>query len=192
MKIRRLNKKAAMEMSVGTIVTIVLLMTVLILGLVLVRKIFSGSIDVVDMTDRQIKDEVNKLFSKDDKLVVYPDTREVEIPIGDNRGKFGLGIKNLGGTGGGDFSYEVEATSISKECSGGENPVNQIRAETWITLGAKENNIRIAPGETVAKNVKLNIPIGSPLPCSVRYSITVKVGNEVYATSDIDVILVSK
>ena len=37
------DKKAAMEMSVGTIVTIVLLMTVLILGLVLVRTIFSRS-----------------------------------------------------------------------------------------------------------------------------------------------------
>jgi len=34
------SKRAAMEMSVGTIVTIVLLMTVLILGLVLVRSIF--------------------------------------------------------------------------------------------------------------------------------------------------------
>ena len=36
------NKKAAIEMSIGTIVTIVLAMSMLILGMVLVKNIFSG------------------------------------------------------------------------------------------------------------------------------------------------------
>ena len=41
--ITKMNKKAAMEMSVGTIVTIVLLMSVLVLGIFMIQKIFSGS-----------------------------------------------------------------------------------------------------------------------------------------------------
>jgi len=49
------NRRAAMEMSVGTIVTIVLLMTVLILGLVLVRTIFSSAKYNVDVIDEKIR-----------------------------------------------------------------------------------------------------------------------------------------
>ena len=49
------NKHAAMEMSVGTIVTIVLLMAVLVLGLVLVRTIFKNSTESIDSIDEQVK-----------------------------------------------------------------------------------------------------------------------------------------
>ena len=42
------KKKAAIELSVGTIVVIVLAMSMLILGLVLIRNIFKGSIDNFD------------------------------------------------------------------------------------------------------------------------------------------------
>ena len=55
------NKKAAMEMSVGTIVTIVLLMTVLILGLVMIRTIFKGSIENINSVDQSVKNEINKI-----------------------------------------------------------------------------------------------------------------------------------
>ena len=53
------NKKAAMEMSVGTIVTIVLLMSVLILGIFLVQNIFKSAKGAVDLTDKQLKNEIN-------------------------------------------------------------------------------------------------------------------------------------
>ena len=49
-----------MQMSVGTIVTIVLLMTVLILGLVLTRTIFTSSIENINSIDDSIKEEINK------------------------------------------------------------------------------------------------------------------------------------
>ena len=45
------HKRAAMEMSVGTIVTIVLLMTVLIMGLVLTRTIFKSSVENINGID---------------------------------------------------------------------------------------------------------------------------------------------
>lgn len=74
------NRKAAMEMSVGTIVTIVLLVSVLILGIFLVQRIFKTATSVVDLTDQQLTEEVNKLFSNpNQKIVVYPSTREVII-----------------------------------------------------------------------------------------------------------------
>lgn len=78
------NKKATMEMSVGTIVTIVLLMTVLILGLVMIRTIFKGSIENINGIDTAVKDQINKLFSEDTsrQIVVYPTSRYVTIKKG--------------------------------------------------------------------------------------------------------------
>lgn len=65
------NKKAAMEMSVGTIVTIVLLMAVLVLGLTLTKKIFVTSTDSINTIDDQVKNEINTLFDEgEDNLVV--------------------------------------------------------------------------------------------------------------------------
>ena len=79
------GKQGQMQMSVGTIVTIVLLMTVLILGLVLVRTIFSGAIDNVKDIDEAVKSEIKKLFAEDDsrKIIVYPNTKITKIKKGD-------------------------------------------------------------------------------------------------------------
>ena len=68
-----------MELSVGTMVTIVLLVMVLILGIVLIQNIFKGAKGAVDLTNDQIRDELNKLFSEEKKVVIYPGTKRVEI-----------------------------------------------------------------------------------------------------------------
>src|SRR4030043_1883739 len=88
------NRKGAMEMSVGTIVTIVLLVSVLILGIVLIKNIFTSAKGVVDLTDQQLRDEVNKLFSEENKISIYPATRIIEIKQ-DTTDGIGIGIKNL-------------------------------------------------------------------------------------------------
>ena len=64
------KKKAAMEMSIGTMVTIVLLMTVLILGLILIRGIFRGATDSVDAINDQVRSEIENLFNTEDKELV--------------------------------------------------------------------------------------------------------------------------
>jgi hypothetical protein len=64
------NKKAAMEMSVGTIVTIVLLMAVLVLGLALTNTIFRGASESVTSLDSGVKQQINNLFGEEDKSLV--------------------------------------------------------------------------------------------------------------------------
>jgi len=59
------NKRAAMEMSIGTIVTIVLSMTLLIGGIMLVTNISKSGADIVDITDSQVKNQINQLFGED-------------------------------------------------------------------------------------------------------------------------------
>ena len=56
------NRKAALELSIGTIVVIVIGMSMLILGLVLARTIFSGSTKSVNDLNEQVQSEILDLF----------------------------------------------------------------------------------------------------------------------------------
>jgi len=56
------NKKAAFEMSIGTIVIIVLAMSMLILGLVLTKKIMCSGIVLTDQIDQAVENQVSSMF----------------------------------------------------------------------------------------------------------------------------------
>lgn len=174
------NKKAAMEMSVGTIVTIVLLMSVLVLGLFLVKNIFSSAKNAVDLTDQQLTSEIEKLFSEESKLVIYPTTRLVTLKHGD-LGGVGVGIKNLlqGVSGTQKFSYEVVISSPG-ECG------TEDQLKKWFKQGASEKDIPIAVGEMAAQKVLFQIPTGSPI-CTARFRVNVYVDGKAYATDFFDI-----
>ena len=167
------EKRAAMEMSVGTIVTIVLLMVVLILGLVLVRTIFSGAIENINSIDQAVKNEINKLFAEDDsrKIVVYPPTRLITIQKGnkDYLG-FAFSIRNVD-TIAGEFSYEVFVNDpdIRGKCN-----INEEEAESWIQVG-RTGSVTISPGSIILdpEFVRFLIPDNAP-PCTIRYGINVE------------------
>jgi len=171
-----------MEMSVGTIVTIVLLVSVLILGIFLVQKIFSSATGVVDLTDQQLKSEVNKLFSEDKKVVIYPSTRLLEIKQEATDG-IGIGIKNLleGVSGSQTFSYEVKLIEGTEKCG-----ITEAQILNWITVGSKEADIPIPVGELISRKVMFTIPTGSPL-CTVRFRVDVSTGTTAYWSEFFDV-----
>jgi len=177
------NKKGAMEMSVGTIVTIVLLVTVLVLGLILVQNIFRSATGVVNLTDQQLREEVNKLFSEQKKVAIYPGTRFLEIKQGEIDG-FGVGIRNLltGTAGSKKFSYIIEVSDPDLRTKCG---INANEVERWITTGRQEVNIPIPVGDLSAQKVLFDIPIGSPL-CTVRFRVNVKVEGDAYSTDFFD------
>jgi hypothetical protein len=178
------NKEGAMEMSVGTIVTIVLLVTVLILGVVLIKNIFSSAKSVVDLTDQQLRNEVNKLFSEGSKISIYPSTRLVEIRQESTDG-VGVGIKNLltGASGEKTFSYIVLVSDSDIE---GKCGIDAGTAEDWIVTGKSEENIPIPSGDFSSQKVLFEIPTGSPL-CTIRFRINVEADGANYATDFFDV-----
>ncbi len=180
------NRKAAMEMSVGTIVTIVLLMSVLILGIFLVKSIFKSAKGAVDLTDQQLKNEINKLFSEDKRLVIYPGTRHVEIKQEETDG-VGIGIKNLlkGREGASRFSYEVIVSDAS-DC-----PITESEVAKWIKTGRAESNIPIPVGEVSVQKVLFEIPTGAPL-CTARFRVNVDADGTPYATDFFDVTVKAK
>jgi len=176
-------KRGAIELSIGTIVIIVLAMSMLILGLVLVKNIFSTSNDIVDMTDDQLRDRISTIWGEDKKLVAYPTSREIEVKPGEVSG-FGIGIKNLGkgSSPPTDFRYEVVVSDedIERKCGIGAS-----EAEGWIVTGRAES-LEIAPGEFTSGKVLIEIPEGSSL-CTFRYRINVGAGGNAYASELMDI-----
>src|SRR3989344_4731561 len=131
-----IGRKAAIEMSVGTIVVIVLAMTMLILGLTLVRTIFSGAITSVEQVDQAVKGKINELFSEDKtkKVVIYPETRLIQIEKGNDKELgFAFSIRNID-TVGGKFSYTVNVNDpdITKKCR-----ISSAEAQSWIVAGGE-------------------------------------------------------
>ena len=173
-----ISKKAAIEMSVGTIVTIVLLMTTLILGLVLVRNIFSGSVENINSIDQAVKNEINKLFAEDDSrtVIVYPATRTISIRKGDEGG-FGFSIRNTGREDGA-FSYTVKVAEAS--CG-----ISNTDADNLIILGkSSAEPINIPSGNSLEQPilVKYSISEGTPI-CNIRYNLDIKKGTVQYGST---------
>ena len=177
------NKRASLEMGVGTIVTIVLLVTVLILGAALIQNIFKSAKGVVDLTDQQLRGELDKLFSEEQQITIYPSTRLVEIKQ-DNIDGIGIGIKNLlTGSGTKKFAYKVEVSDpkINQKCG-----VDSREAESWIVSGQEEKGIIIPSGDFSIQKVLFNIPVGSPL-CVIRFRVNVDVDGSPYGTDFFDI-----
>jgi hypothetical protein len=162
------NKKAAMEMSVGTIVTIVLLMTVLVLGLFFVQDIFNKGQGALDMTDQELQSQLTKLFGDDtsSRLMTYPSSKELKVKSGEEDA-IGIGVRNLA-TSESDttFSFEVEPMSISNDCS-----LTVDDLFDWIYLNG-QGTIDVPIGSIKSTKVYFKIPENTPL-CTGLFKVRV-------------------
>lgn len=187
---KTMNKKAAMEMSVGTIVTIVLLMSVLVLGLVLTKGIFTSATGAIKMTDAQLKKQISKIYGEETRLGIYPESRSLELKQGQEE-EVGVVIKNLLedlplAT---SFTYIVSVDPVNNKC-----PLNEAGVMNFIKIG-EQGSKTLAPGDTAISRVRFDIPSTAPL-CTVRYSVSVEFmgegGLQSYAEDDFDVEIVAK
>ena len=179
-----MKKKGALELSIGTIVIIVLAMTMLILGLVLVRTIFSGAKYNVEIMNEKVQDEINKLFVEDREIVVYLSNQKADIKQGEDWG-IAWAVKNLksGTTESAKLNYNIVASdaNIKENCG-----INSNEAESWIKQGKSETNVPVAPGKIMFRVIRISIPKTAPL-CIVRYRIDAKLDEEDYASEFFDV-----
>jgi len=184
MEKRGMKKKAAMELSIGTIVIIVLAMSMLILGLVLIKSIFTGAKYNIDTMNDKVRDEINKLFVENKKIVVYLANQQVDIKQGNNWGVLFV-VKNLktGTPDASKFDYDVEIgnpSEVKSNCG-----INENEAMSWIKAG-KSGNIQILPGDIKDWYIRFQIPENAPL-CFVRYNINVNADGEFYTADSFDV-----
>jgi hypothetical protein len=181
------NRKAAMELTMGTMVTMVLLVAVLILGGYLVNRIFFGATESIDQINTQVRSEITKLFSEDStrKIIIYPQSRTVPLKKGSQGNGFAFSIRNVETTAG-EFTYVVSASET--DCQA----LTIAQADTFIGLG-KTDTITIGPGDVMDDPVLVtfNIPETAP-PCSVRYNIDLTRNGQVYgSTVGVNVIIES-
>lgn len=174
------NKKAAMEMSVGTIVTIVLLMSVLVLGLFLVQKIFGVSTNAIDAVDSQVQSELGKVFENDaGTLSVYPSSREITLKKkGDTPKGFAFAVKNDGiitKT----FSYILYAEDVTK-CGSGFTKQNA----NSLLLGASGSFSLKSGEDTIASKDLIRFVLNEDVPlCTMIYRLKICEGNTCTETS---------
>ena len=180
------GKKAALELSIGTIVILVLAMSMLILGLVLVRTIFTGAKYNVETMNKKVEAEIGKLFVEDQRVVLYLPNREAEITQGKPYG-LGFGIQNSIATQKFRWEVLVDDDNIRRKCG-----VNEKEAEDWITTG-RTGSADIPSGQKHFNLARFNIPEGSVSDistCIIRYELVIKTedGNP-YQTEIFDIIV---
>jgi hypothetical protein len=174
------NKKGALEMSVGTIVVIVLAMSMLILGLVLVRNIFSGATEGVDLVNQNVKNELKKLFNDDTtSSVVYLPGNQADVKKKKTYNiEFGITNNLRGESGSSDFTYTVSATEVESGCE-----LTLTEANSFIILGRSGGPLSISSGsEPVERIIQVRVPDDAPL-CSITYDLRVESGGEHYDTN---------
>jgi len=182
-----MQKKGAIELSIGTIVIIVLAMSMLILGMVLIKNIFTGSSENVLQMNDQVKDQINKLFVEDKRTVVYLPNQIAKINQNEDWG-IAFGIKNLarGTAEAGRFHYDVTVSDpdVRTKCG-----VDERTIESWVITG-RADDMTIAPGQSYFGIIRFLIPENAPL-CTVRFHIDVTLDNTPYATDFFDVEVVA-
>jgi len=171
------NSRGAMEMTMGTVVTIVLLVAVLIVVLFFIAQVRDTGTNAISGIDTAIQSEINKLFSDDSskKIVIIPSSRIVDLKKGDDGLGFGFSIRNVDDTEG-DFNYVVNAVETSCPQS-----LSVATADGYIKLGKSRSSIPIPAGSAMenAIHIGFTIPESAP-PCQIRYAINVGKGGTTY------------
>jgi hypothetical protein len=182
----RIGKKGALELSIGTIVILVLAMSMLILGLVLVRTIFTGAKYNVETMNKKVEAEIGKLFVEDQRVVLYLPNREAEIKQGDPYG-LGFGIQNSIASQKFRWNVVVEDDKIKKKCG-----VSERIAEDWIVTGGS-GSAQIDSGQKHLNLIRFNIPestVSDISTCIIRYKLVIKKEDaQPYQTEVFDVVV---
>ena len=159
-----------MELSVSTIVVFVLSMSVLVLGIFLIQKIFSVSTTAIDGIDSRIKTEIETLFSTDDgtKFSTFPRDRIISIERGERAG-FGFSLRNIERSETKTLSWKVSAEEVSPV-----GCMTTTQAESLIALG-REGSSTLGPGQILEDPafVMFEIPNESPL-CLITIKVSVE------------------
>ena len=141
------NKNAAMEMSVGTIVTIVLLMTVLILGMVFVKNIMCSGIILTDQITNDVENGVRNLFGTNEYGIKCMGEAGQEVKLGDGGKRQIACIINVDT----ETNYKLSVKSIESLKGVSTEDVNKwILDKDWTGV--------VKPGEKTVTVLVLEIP----------------------------------
>lgn len=175
----RSSKKGALELSIGTVVVLVIGMSMLILGLVLVRTIFTGAKYNIDQINQNVEAEINKLFNeRGGRTFIYLPNNQADVSKDKTFG-VAFGIKNdlEGIATPSTFNYQIKSSSIQTGCQ-----LTQQQADSYLILGSS-GTLTISPGsEPVYRLVRIQPSASAPL-CEIQYDLIVTLNGQPYDTN---------
>ena len=167
-------------MSVGTMVTIVLLMVFLVLGIFFINKVSKLGLNAIDTIDSQVQSEIQKLFAEEGrKIALYPTSREIVLKKGDTPKGFAFSVRNID-VESAEFSYSTTASDVSK-CG---STFSEEAANNMLLGGT--GTFSLGPGDSLElpRLVKFSVPESSP-PCTVTYDLEINKDSVPYTSADI-------
>src|SRR3989344_4300767 len=143
------RKSGAIELSMTTIIVVVLSLTLLILGFVFVRSIMCGAIGFTEEINSKVNREIQNLFETSGSEIVCIGSQEPKtmVPGIDNHIFCSINAKEQGN------KYSVTFKSI--ESSGG---IPQTEAVKWVTRKSWEENDFPPNDKTARKTITVSIP----------------------------------
>ncbi len=171
-----LNKRGAFELSIGTLVVLVIGLTMLILGIVLVTNIFGGATDSVDTINEKVKNEITTLFSdaSKDVIVRLGSGNTARVKAGSESFGIAIGAKTKDGSSTDRDRLKYKLTLDSTTSNNCVRLLGQSRAEgLFITSLNTENNFDEFDGSNAFAIVQLKIPDGTA-ECTQKVFVDVK------------------
>lgn len=153
---RKLKKKGAIEMSMQTIIVVVIGITLLTLGLQFVYKTFADVGSQQKAVNEATQKQLRELFGESDDPVALI-SNSITIKQGASE-DFAVGFKNIGTTGG-DFSYKVILDSAP----------NNLKSVDWMS--SQSNDLGpLGVGDDYPELLALDVP-NDAIPGTYRFKI---------------------
>jgi len=186
---KRLGKKGALELSIGTIVVLVLAMAMLIMGLILVQNIFSGGTDAIDKINNEVLKGIDDMFSDSDaKIVIYPTSRKITLEQQSQGDGFVFSIRNTG-LDEIDLTYTIEVDSsfdIDEKCGASFESINR-----WLDVSSGSFTIPGSSKLDMPELVTFTVPDNAPA-CTIPFRVNVNDADGSYASGSVRVTVKAK
>ena len=170
------SRRAALELSIGTIVILVLGVTMLIMGMVVTRSIMCGALGLTDDVNGKVRSELNNLFDSTEGEVVC-------VGSGSDPVKMVPGKPNIvhcSVKAAQTANYEFNVVSTDTSIPG----LKEETIESWITTDSWTGSV--APGDTDSKKpIRMSIPDNAP-EGNINIQVEVSRDSELISTKDLD------
>ena len=186
---KKRGKKAALELSIGTVVVLVLAMAMLIMGLILVKNIFTGGTDAVDRINDEVLKGIDDMFSDSDaQIAIYPSSRKITLEQQSQGNGFAFSVRNLE-LEEKDFTYTIGVDSnfnIQDKCR-----ISATEANSWLIIDAGSFTLARSSKMDLPELVTLTIPENAP-SCTIPYRVNVRSDGDQYASGGVQVTIKAK
>ncbi len=170
-----MGKRGALELSLTTIIVVVLCVLFLIMGIVMLRNMSCAAMNGIQKVDDYTTSQLRDLFSETNKVAVIKQSNDIQRGV-----EYGVAfaIKNDGSSNN-QFSYSIVVDDL------GTCNIDKKTAESFILTG-KIGNAVIPIDSDYSGLINMEIPSTIP-SCNLRYSIIVKNGEQNYSSAYFDV-----